>query len=187
MKSNLTPALVDAMAEHHAQRSQHTPAEFFQALDENIAKHKAAGFVTVHDAAIRLADDDESLRKAYHLAMCEAWATGKLPAYDGDIRAPLEAPTLEERQRLKGWEALGPSGMRQRLDPNRTVQRLDLVKVSELDAWLRLAGRTFPYLAPAQPNSIHPVTRSAAQENAILHAITSAGHDPRAIDRRAHV
>lgn len=143
MKSNLTPVQVEAMAEHHSERSKHRPGGFFQALNARLATHESAGFVAMQDAATRLSDGDDSKQKAYHLRMCEAWATGTLAAYDGATRLPIEAPTSEERQRLKGSEAFGPSGMRQRLDPNRQVRDLDLVKVSELDAWLMPGGFTY--------------------------------------------
>lgn len=125
------------MAEHHSERSKHRPAGFFQSLNARLASHERAGFVTLHDAATTLAAGDETRRKAYHLAMCEAWATGTLPAYDGGTRLPIEAPTPEERQRLKGSEGFGPSGMRQILDPNRQVLDLDLVNSADLETWLK--------------------------------------------------
>lgn len=125
-----------AMAERHTERSKYSPNEFFKALNARLAKHEAAGFFTLQDAATRLAAGDGSLRKAYYLAMCEAWATGTLPAYDGGTRLPIEAPTPKERQRLKGSEGFGPSGMRQILEPNRQVRDLDLVSSADLETWL---------------------------------------------------
>lgn len=131
------------MAEHHSERSKHRPAGFFQSLNARLAAHESAGFVAMQDAATRLGDGDDIKRRAYHLRMCEAWASGTLAAYDGGTRLPIEVPTSEERQRLKGSEEFGPSGMRQCLDPNRQVCDLDLVKVSDLDAWLMPSGFTY--------------------------------------------
>lgn len=138
----------EAMSERHAEHSKHSHTEFFKALSARLATHEAAGFVTLHDAASGLAAGDERLRKAYHLAMCEAWATGTLPAYDGGTRLPIEAPSHEERQRLKGSEGFGPSGMRQLLDPNRQVRDLDLVNSADLETWLKPKPKQAPQETP---------------------------------------
>lgn len=178
MKSDLTPTQAEAMAEHHSELSKHRPAAFFQSLNARLAAHQSAGFLTLHDAATKLAAGDETLRKTYHLAMCEAWATGTLTTYDGATRLPIEAPTSEERQRLKGWEALGPSGMRQRLDPNRQVRDLDLVNSADLKAWLKPKPKQATQATPsivAAPDW-HPINpqRQDGLSEAIYKALNAA-------------
>lgn len=193
MHSNLTFEERAAMAEQHAgrERVERWGATFFQSLDERLARHEVEGFVPLHNAAVELAarypgEDEEDSRKTFYLLMCEAWANGKLPVYSEGTRLAIEAPDAEDRKRLKGWERFGPGGMRKHLDPNRAVDGLDLVKVSDLDSWLQLSGRTFSEPKPvlsASADLATPVPRQRAQEDVVLNAIKKLGYDPLALPR----
>ena len=151
--------------------------EYWAAIEATIAR-QGDGYFTLNEAAQVLADAGLALhpidtKRRFLLAHSK----GKLPIHEGGSRFPLEA--------------------------GETIRDfLDLLKVTELDAWLRAsAGYGFPAgagaglevplaasveLAPAtdQGRRVKPTQALPAQEREILKVIRALGHEPNRLPPR---
>ena len=129
----------------------HYPEQARQHFDSVRAlqlKNEAAGYYTLHDAAIRLAQAHGKTAEWWRSRMCADWLQGRLKMRDGSAWMTIDPPARStDPKNLSEWIAkakFGPSGMHKLLDPHYPhPDSLDVVSASDLDEWLKPIGSTF--------------------------------------------
>lgn len=139
----------------------HYPEQARQHFDSVKAlqlKNEDAGYYTLHDAAIRLAQAHGNATEWWRSRMIDGWLQGRLQLRDGSIRMPIHPPAQPTSpNELRAWKAaarFGPSGMHKMLDPLYLhPDSLDVVSVGDLDEWLKPMGYQFavPIAEPTSP------------------------------------
>ena len=129
----------------------HYPEQARQHFDSVKAlqlKNEAAGYYTLHDAAIRLAQSCGKAAEWWRSRMCADWLQGRLKMRDGSAWMTIDPPARPtDPKNLSEWIAkakFGPSGMHKLLDPHYPhPDSLDVVSAADLDEWLKPMGYGF--------------------------------------------
>lgn len=133
--------------EHYPEQAR----QHFESVRALQLKNEAAGYYTLHDAAIRLAQAHGKTAEWWRSRMCADWLQGRLKMRDGSAWMTIDPPVRPtDPKKLSEWIAYakfgaGPSDMHRLLDPEHYPypDSLDVVSAADLDEWLKPTGYGF--------------------------------------------
>lgn len=143
--------------QHEVDHYPEQARQYFDSFRALQLKNEAAGYYTLHDAAMRLAQAHGKSAEWWRSRMCADWLQGRLKMRDGAAWMTIDPPVRPtDPKRLSEWIAYakfgaGPSDMHRLLEPDHypPPDSLDVVSAADLDEWLKPMGYSFSgHLSP---------------------------------------